>query len=83
MTVGIVIKYFNEDNIMNLQSNKSYKSRDGKTIITVKKVNTGTNYIFGDINNPGNVFLPSGHILSEKYETDADLVELIELGLVS
>lgn len=68
---------------MNLQSNKSYKSRDGKTITTVQKVKTGTNYIFGDINNPGNVFLPSGHILSEKYETPEDLVELVELGLIS
>ena len=62
---------------MNLQSNKSYKSRDGKTIITVQKVKTGTNYIYGDINNPGNVFLPSGHILSEKYETPEDLVEMV------
>jgi hypothetical protein len=71
---------------MNLQSNKSYKSRDGKTITTVQKVKTGTNYIFGDINNPGNVFLPSGHILSAKYETPEDLielVELVELGLIS
>ena len=68
---------------MNLQSNKSYKSRDGKTVVTVEKVNTGTNYIFGDINNPGNVFLPSGHILSAKYETPEDLIELVELGLIS
>jgi len=58
---------------MKLQTNKSYRTRDGKNIITVKRVQNGTNYIFGDVNNVGDTYLESGLTL----EADEDLVELI------
>jgi hypothetical protein len=58
---------------MKLQTNKSYRTRDGKNIITVKRVQNGTNYIFADVNNVGDTYLESGLTL----EVDEDLVELI------
>jgi hypothetical protein len=62
---------------MKLQANKSYRTRDGKNIITVKRVQNGTNYIFADINNVGDTYLECGHSITATLESDEDLVELI------
>jgi hypothetical protein len=63
---------------MKLTHGNSYKTRDGKNMVKVSLVSNGTNYKFGSVTPPYQVYLPTGHVLSESIENDKDLVELIE-----
>ena len=65
---------------MKLKHGKSYKTRDGKDIVTVSLVNNGTNYKFSSFKPPYyENYLPTGHLLSENIIDDKDLVELVEI----
>jgi len=63
---------------MQLKHFNSYRTRDGKNIVKVSLINNGTNYTFGSVTPPYQVYLPTGHVLSESIENDKDLVELVK-----
>jgi hypothetical protein len=65
---------------MKLKSGCTYKRRDGKGNITVKKdISNGTNYIFKSIDDDGiySWYLESGHFLGRNIEHEEDLIEEI------
>ena len=65
---------------MQLRDGGTYRSRDGESVVTVKKdVSNGTNYTFSsvDANDTVQLYLESGHYLSAKLESVFDLIEEI------
>lgn len=63
---------------MRLKHGNSYKTRDGQDIVKVTLIHDGNNYKFRNVLFPYDMYLPTGHVLSESFENDKDLVELVE-----